>query len=76
MVRVGTEEGKMQPIIATMDGKLFAYGDTAEACAMAFRSQIISAPANWLVSMLRRINYVAVSDDHASEVQEMLATPW
>ena len=34
----------MEPTIAVMDGKLFTYGATLDACKQAFRSQIIGAP--------------------------------
>ncbi len=61
------------PTIAVIDGRLYAYGDTPTDCWHAFQWQIAGAVGAMHSSLMSRVAYQPVDDDHASEVCEMLA---
>lgn len=63
------------PHAALIDNRLYGYGLTAELAKAAFNAQVAGAPASMQSSMRSRIKLVPLTDDEASEVAEMIASP-
>lgn len=64
-----------QPTAVTINGGLYAYGETREEAVATFRRQIAGADHGQRSSMLRRCVLTALSPDEASEVAECIASP-
>lgn len=61
------------PHVVTIDGKLYGYGTTRENAKVDFCRQIAGGSLAMRRSMMARSVQTPISDDHASEVAEMLA---
>jgi hypothetical protein len=59
--------------VIELDGKLYGYGRTRDEALNDYRGQTIGAPAGWRRSMNWRATCLPITDDHASDVEEMLA---
>lgn len=55
---------------------LYGYGDTANVALRDGLAQIAGAPGEMYSTMRRRIFVKALTAEEASDVCEMLATPW
>jgi hypothetical protein len=54
----------------------YGYGDTKDAAWREVRSQISGATGSMQRAILPRVKLRALSADEASEVCEMISTPW
>lgn len=54
----------------------YGYGDTKDAAWREVRSQIMGASGSMQRMILPRVKLRPLTEDEASEVCEMLATPW
>lgn len=61
---------------AESGGKLYGYGDSMLAARRAVQGQIAGAPPGVQQRILITMCYRALSADEASDVLEMLDTPW
>ena len=68
-----THPSTTKPCVALIDGRLYGYGETHDACRADFRAQIAGAVGSMRARLRDRVSYHTVTDDHASEVAEMLA---
>jgi len=63
------------PHAAVTNGWLYGYGRTYDACRADVRSQLAGATAAVRANLLNRLHYIILTDELASEVEEMLAAP-
>ena len=63
------------PHAALINGKLYGYGATLAAAQLDFAMQISGAGRAMQNRMLARVDMVALTDEDASEVAEMLDAP-
>jgi hypothetical protein len=59
-----------------IDNRLYGYGPDTHAAWADFLRQISGAPHRSQAHMIDRAVRVHLSDEEASEVAEMVATPW
>jgi hypothetical protein len=61
-----------RPHVIIIDGRLFGYGQTKIECVTNFRLQVSGGGALGMHLMARGVPSL-IDDDHASEIEEMLA---
>lgn len=64
------------PTAILITGNVYAYGDTRDAAWSNFRAQISGADRRMQAAMMGRARAEPLTADEASEVAEMIATPW
>jgi len=62
--------------VCLINGRVYGYGETQAAAWQDFRAQISGADGRMKQWMKQNAVAVPLTDDKASEVAEMVATPW
>lgn len=57
------------------DLRCYGYGETFRSAGYAFLGQVAGALPTMRSAMVRRVQFVELTDDQASEVAEMVAAP-
>lgn len=66
----GADNG--EPHVVLIDGRLYGFGRTRAAALADFRKQVAGALPAMRASMADRARVIAITDEHASDVAEML----